>query len=172
MISAADAAAQVERMSQLDYFPRSEEQSAALKELRLAVEAANSVEIAKMVIDDFIGYQSEAPKPAALRAAIWEMNEKLKPARVENANANHCGRCQGFGVIGGLAFGPARLCCAATWCDCTAGRIRMREEPDYVDRVNVAREKLLRRFGAATKPAAQTVKTDLVPVADEYHGDF
>jgi hypothetical protein len=168
MITRTEAAAQVERMNGLKFYPRGEDQDAALIELCRAVEGADTIEIAKRVIDDVMHDAIEAPAPAILRTLIWQMNEKHEQPRAAPApSTNQCSRCQGFGCIGGLAFGPSRLCCPATWCDCSAGNIRRREEPDYVDRVNECREKLLKRF--ATPP----VRTPgMKSVAEEYHGDF
>jgi hypothetical protein len=173
MISDIEAAKQIERLSQLDYFPREKNQAAALKELRLAVESANTVEIAALVIADIMAYQTETPKPAALRAAIWEMNEKLKSAPPPIATSapsasSHCGRCQGFGYFGGYIGGPRHA--PWQWCDCKNAKRAQFESPNLVDEANRVRDKLIKRFAGNL---ASMVKTDGLQRGDDgYLGEF
>jgi hypothetical protein len=91
MISPKEALAQLERMSGLDFFPKGRDQTAALKELRLALESAHSVTIAEAAVSDIIGYCTESPKPAQLRRAVWELNEQIK------TKTQHCSLCGGSG---------------------------------------------------------------------------
>lgn len=100
MISPKEALAQLERMSGLDFFPKGREQTAALKELRLALESAHSVRIAEAAVSDIIGYCTEAPKPAQLRRAIWEQNQKMETeivGAVQSRAREHCSLCGGSG---------------------------------------------------------------------------
>lgn len=78
MISPKEAIDQLERMSGLDFFPKGRDQTAALKELRLALETARTVEIAESAVTDILACCTEAPKPSQLRKAVWEKNEQLK----------------------------------------------------------------------------------------------
>jgi len=168
MISPEEAAAQVERLSGLDFFPRAADQLAGLKELRLAMQSAATVKIAEMVVTDVMAYQSESPKPAALRSAIWEMNEKLavpKPVAVPQPSAHHCGRCQGFGYVGGHIGGERHA--PWRWCDCANARRAQYESPNLVDEANAVRDKLVKRFINPINSVA-----GLKPAADGYHGDF
>jgi hypothetical protein len=164
---------QVSRLEQMDRFPFGPE---AKKDLGAALAYCDSLDEVREVITEFVNDARagvKCPLVGDIRAMIDQRRtrnpepEETLPAPRAATSTNQCSRCQGFGCIGGLAFGPARLCCPATWCDCSAGNIRRREEPDYVDRVNECREKLLKRF--ATPP----VRTPgMKSVAEEYHGDF
>jgi hypothetical protein len=169
MITTREAATEIERMSGMKFYPRGADQEPALLELCHELERADTAQIAKRVIDDVLGYETEAPTPAVIRRMVFDANEKAKPpARSEQRpSAGRCPNCEGTGVLAGLAFGPPRMCAPATWCECSAGRIRKHEEPDYVDRVNIARDKLLKRF-AGKKSAPGDIK----PAAEVYHGDF
>jgi hypothetical protein len=91
MISSNQAMEQLERMSGMDYFPRGKDQAGALKELRSAVEAAATVQIAEAAVSAMVHYAVECPKPAQLRRAIWEMNEQLEK------KVKDCPLCHGSG---------------------------------------------------------------------------
>jgi len=93
MISAAEASQQIERFTGLDYWPRGEDQKAARKELRLAAEVAESCEILKAVVDDWMVSQTQCPKPADLRRMIYDKNSERKE------QLSHCRFCGGNGSI-------------------------------------------------------------------------
>jgi hypothetical protein len=170
---------QITRLEQLDKFPYGPE---AKKDLGAALADSESLEEAREVISEFVNDAragDKCPLARDIREVIKQRALRRNPELgapppfepPPRPSGNYCKRCDGSGCIGGLAFGPARMCCPATWCDCLAARLRMTEEPDYVERVNVAREKLLRRFGP--KPIASTpAKNDLHPAIDDYHGEF
>lgn len=92
MTTAKEAAAQIERFSGLDKYPRGAERAAGLKELRIAAEAARTPELLRRVVDDWISSQRECPKPADLRRVIWERNEQEETeARRRTAECPECG---------------------------------------------------------------------------------
>lgn len=82
MIEHADAALLVERLRVLDRFPAYER---GPDELILAVMAAANGDVAALVINNFIDYQKECPKPSEIRKQIWEENEKVKPRQTQRA---------------------------------------------------------------------------------------
>ncbi len=86
MISSVDAMKQLERLSGLDFFPRSEDQGAALRELRVALESASTVEIAAKVTTNWLANYGETPKPSDIRLAIKTENERGQYWKPEWAN--------------------------------------------------------------------------------------
>jgi hypothetical protein len=88
MITPNEAIAQLERLSVLRFFPK---ETAPLKEYRLALEAAHSVQIAEAAVSAIIHYSDETPTVAQLRRAIWELNQQVK------ARTQDCQVCSGCG---------------------------------------------------------------------------
>jgi hypothetical protein len=91
MITEKEAFDQLQRMSGLDFFPKGKDQAAALRELRLALEEAATVEIVRAVVDDVMAYATEAPKPAHLRRAIYDSNNRTEKT------VRDCDLCGGSG---------------------------------------------------------------------------
>jgi len=85
MITDDEARSELLRLSGLDFFPR---EVAALKELRLAIQASDTMEIAKRVIDEWLARSPECPKPVDLRLAAHAENDRGKPdATAQEYNA-------------------------------------------------------------------------------------
>lgn len=82
------------------------------------------------------------------------------------ADTDACSRCGGHGVYGGDATGQY----AGPWklCGCSAATRRQERDPVAVIEANVAREKLIRRFGE--KPIKAMVRA--LETQDAYHGEF
>ncbi len=93
MISATEAAREIERFTGLDFWPRGEENKPARKELRLAAEVAESCEILKAVVDGWVQSQTQCPKPAELRRLIYDKNSERKEL------LSRCRFCGGSGCI-------------------------------------------------------------------------
>lgn len=89
MIPATEATKQVQRLAGLDFFPRSD--PAALKELRVAAEAAYTPEILTAVVDDWLASERECPKPADIRRMIWARQSPPEPRK-------DCPDCGGTGA--------------------------------------------------------------------------
>jgi hypothetical protein len=75
----------------------------------------------------------------------------------------NCKRCQDRGYLGGALNGP--YAGPWRWCSCPAALEAQNSEPDLIEKSNAARDKLLGKF-----PAPQLKQ--LVPVTDDYHGEF
>jgi hypothetical protein len=93
MISSGEASQQIERLSGLDYWPRGEDNKPGRKELRLAAEVAESCEVLKAVVDDWVASQTQCPKPAELRRLIYDKNSQRKE------QLSRCRGCGGNGAI-------------------------------------------------------------------------
>src|ERR1700678_11476 len=115
MISPTEAAAQLERLSGLDFYPRAKDQDAAVKELRLAAQSAETAGILRQVVDDWVSTQRECPKPADLRRLIWERNESTNSATPEKPEKWDCMRCHDSGLYGGILAG--RYAGPWKWCE-------------------------------------------------------
>lgn len=90
MIDQKQAAGQVERLCGLDFFPK---EKAARKELLLAAQSADSEEILKMAVADWVAERGQCPKPSELRRVINSLNEKFHTAVAK------CSICFGAGVV-------------------------------------------------------------------------
>jgi hypothetical protein len=160
MIEQDLAAAQIERLKALDKYPTWKD---GTKDLIFALMAAETEKIALTIINDWIGYARECPKPAEIRKRVYEENEKQKPVERTPPFANYCGKCGGHGITGGHIGTKHDI----PWevCSCPLGRTQSAR--DRVDEGTVAREKLLRRFGPKTIPQM----IDKL-AKDAYMGDF
>lgn len=87
MISEELASKELMRLSQLDFFPDTKKPhgQAQFRELRSALQAANTSEIAVQVVTEWLGRSAECPKPVDLRLAANAENDRGKesPAAVE-----------------------------------------------------------------------------------------
>lgn len=112
MITQEFSGIQIERLMGLDYFPSNK---AAVKELRLAIEAAGSEAIATRIVTDWLAEHSEAPKPAELRRLV--VAAKPGPDLEELRPDPHCARCGGEGFEhierNGLSAAGPRCSCWA-----------------------------------------------------------
>jgi hypothetical protein len=166
---------QISRLEQMDRFPFGPE---AKKDLGDALSHCDSLTEAREVIDEFVNDARagvKCPLFGDIREVIAQRRSRnvipIRATPVEyTPSANYCGRCQNCGFYGGHLDG--RYAGPWKWCDCQAGKLKQREEPAALDEMNAKRETLIRRFAAVKKPEAKTAKTDLVSVADEYHGAF
>ena len=166
---------QVSRLEQMERFPFGPE---AKKDLGAALANCDSLDEARETIDEFVNDARAGAKCPLFGdiLAIIEQRRSRKAIPFPTApleytpSANHCGRCQNCGYyggqIGGKYAGPWK------WCDCQAAKLMQHEEPGALDEMDAVREKLIRRMAGSKKPGAVQVKTDLVPVADGYCGDF
>jgi hypothetical protein len=161
----------VKRLLDLAFPPSTDE---GVNDLMAAVAAAVNDEVAIAAVDEWIRYQPNCPKPSEMRKLVWEQNEKAtpapEPARAQLPSGPHCPECQGFGIR--ETEHDAGLTSIASFCECSAGRQKRRAEPDYVDRLHLARKKLLALDGMDTQlrkiPAIrQTFGSD-----DGYRGEF
>jgi hypothetical protein len=84
------AAAQVQRMTGLDFFPR---EKAALQDLIYAVQVASTDEIAERIVTLWIETEKDAPKPAQIRVMMYAANEKRKEHLAK------CPACGGSGFV-------------------------------------------------------------------------
>jgi hypothetical protein len=167
---------QVTRLEQLKHFPIG---GKAKQDLGAALAECDSLDEVRDLIGEFVSDAragQECPMAGDLREMIKQRHSRTHPPepvfKPEPRPANYCKRCDGSGIIGGLAFGPPRLCCPATWCDCVRANNEREKNPDHVNTINATREKLIRRAASTKKHAPATVKTDLEPAAEVYHGDF
>ena len=188
MISQKFASEQVDRLSGLNFFPKpvkgDAQSQAAYKELRLALECAATDAIGKLVVDDWLRNSADSPKPAELRKAAYDENERLerqeaakyKPPAPRQA---HCYQCQDFGITESTSADD--YASVASYCDCSVGRTRRAEAhgPDEhchppknpcVYCVNMARRKLTAAINKAR--FANTGFAGVRHVADVYRGDF
>ncbi len=76
-----------------------------------------------------------------------------------------CPFCRGHGIVGGDITG--RYAGPARWCSCPDALEREATDPQAVEKVNTAREKLIARFKPKSKPNQATD-----PEADGYHGEY
>lgn len=90
MIEPKVAAAQIQRLSGLNFFPK---EAAAQKELRLALEPALSEAIAASVVDDWLSTATECPKPAELRRLTYDKQQDIVEQR------RNCTICEGTGFV-------------------------------------------------------------------------
>jgi hypothetical protein len=188
MISSEFATTQLNRLGGLNFFPTPKKgdsiAQAAFKELRLALECAASDSIAKIVVDDWLNNNADAPKPAELRKMAYDENERLERAerdkyRPPPPRAAHCYLCQDFGIVESVDAGDVRS--IACYCDCARGRERLAEAHGPEERctpprnpcpdcVNAARRKLIaiRNRGRVEPPKEPAMRH----VAEVYHGEF
>ena len=107
-------------------------------------------------VNPFDGLKVTGAKPCSCRSTGMPV--------VRDADA--CATCGGDGLYGGRIGtqfdGPWK------WCDCPAGRDRREKEPDAVAEGNIAREKLIRRFGPKPLPGMLRQLAE----NDAYHGEF
>lgn len=184
MIDKRVASAQVDRLAGLNWYPRD---GAPQIELIMAVEAAENEFIASYVVDQWLHYQTESPKPAELRALIWTENEKLLAVREEERQERlsergaHCPACHDFGIVESIPDAPIQSVCS--YCTCAAGRRRIplaalsKVDPrcDHYppEVVNAARAKLLKLNGKNATLNAMIQKTAKTKIfGDDYQGDF
>jgi hypothetical protein len=177
MIDKRIASAQVDRLAGLNWYPRD---GVAQIELILAVEASENEFIAAYVIDQWIRYQTEAPKPAALRSLVWAENEKLAAQREEtrqealSRRGVACPSCHDFGIVESIHSAPIES--VASYCDCRSGhqrKGRIQFDECNPDAVNVARAKLLKLTGAKAALVAMYRRTEPTRIfADNYRGEF
>lgn len=94
MIEKHVASEQMERLAGLDFYPRD---GKAQIELIRAIESAENEFIAADVINEWLKYYTQAPKPAQLRLLIADENEKLRNQR--RATQKRCSLCHGTGFV-------------------------------------------------------------------------
>jgi len=175
MIDPKFATEQIERLSGLNFFPKPVKGDtasiAAFKELRLALECANSDSIGKRVVDDWIRTSPDAPKPAELRRAAYDENERAeaneraqyKPPAPKEA---YCGRCQDTGIAESIDANSFNS--VASLCDCPAtDRVKMED----IASVNAARRKLLAAGVKTMLPNTRRI-SDFRSPAEVYAGEF
>lgn len=177
MIDSATASKQLQRLSGLDFFPNDE---APLKELRLAVEAADNENVAVTVVDYWIHYQTHSPKPAELRGLVWAENEKLEVIREQDRQealsqrGAVCPDCHDFGTVESIKGAPIESVCR--YCDCHAGQQRKRRgdlDGYRPDAINAARAKLLRLPGSNAALSALLKRTEPPRIfGEEYNGEY
>ena len=181
MISKEVATTQLARLMGLSYYPR--DNRMAEEDLVLALKAAYNDAIVVDVVNDWVAEQNICPKPADLRAMIWERNEKIKKAPVpyeKPFRGLSCNVCKGYGIVESTHADD--LLSVARYCECAAGRQKEetsckcedfcgRQLPDLGDqkeenlccyppwRINQARFKLLKKFG--NKPLKQMINEAL-----------
>lgn len=175
MIQSKFAGEQIDRLSGLSFFPKpvkgDTQAQAAYKELRLALECAATDAIGKLVVDDWLKTNADAPKPAELRGLVWVENERLERREADKfkpppARVAHCSQCQDFGIVESITADEIRS--IACYCDCPAGREQQSQKP--VERINAARRKLI---ASENKGRITPVKAgDVRHVADVYRGEF
>lgn len=90
MIDKTEAKKQVARFAGLDFFPREAE---AASELIAAIQAAETLEIAKAFTADWVSRQMAAPKPAEIRAGLYDLGHEIRERR------SRCGSCGGSGSV-------------------------------------------------------------------------
>jgi hypothetical protein len=101
MVSETIALEQVNRLWQLNYYPRDPEQSAALRELVTAAQGADSENCLKTAITAILYDSEDCPKPADIRRVVRVENERereLEAAREkEKPRPGPCPFCYGIG---------------------------------------------------------------------------
>lgn len=90
MIDKTEAKKQVARFAGLDFFPREAE---AASELIAAMQAAETLEIAKAFTGDWVSRQTAVPKPAEIRAGLYDLAQEIRDRR------SRCGSCGGSGSV-------------------------------------------------------------------------
>lgn len=190
MIDKKVAAALADRFSGLNWYPR---EGPAQIELIQAVESAENEFIGTYVVNEWIKYEPECPKPSELRSLIRVENQKLWDERAreseqESSRRSTCPKCHGFGIVESIiikttigAQTPIESVC--NYCSCPDGRRRERrasiprDEPGWdeygVKAIIDARSKLMKRFGTAKigEIVAAFVVSQSIEV-EEYNGDF
>ena len=113
MISDSLAIQQIARLAGLDQYPRNEK--AALHELHLAIQVADTEAIAAATIDYIMGHSTannpRCPLPADIRTLANDRNEERRQAKPRG-----CAACDGTGwrqVIRGMHSGVERCGCQA-----------------------------------------------------------
>lgn len=190
MISDKFAMEQVARLAGLDMFPKGEK--AALNELRLAIQVAETEAIAKATIDYIMGHSTSqnprCPLPADVRRIANEGNEQWKAAKADARviRRHSCALCHDTGVKESTYADDWHS--IASWCVCERGRARLTPEymeeflkdgEDWVDCVNRNRRKLL-VFYPKNKPVIKPsdkrtgAMQKVAQLADplDYHGEF
>lgn len=71
---------QIDRLAQLDGFPKPEFQASAYRELVIALQNADTLADAKQFIDDVMMCEMVCPKPTQIREMIWNARDAKKPA--------------------------------------------------------------------------------------------
>lgn len=190
MIDSKFAGQQIDRLSGLSFFPKATKGDtagqAAYKELRLALECAASEAIGKIVIDDWLRNNADAPKPAELRGLAYAENERLERAEAAKykpppPKQAHCYQCKDFGITETIGDGGDVRSIAA-YCDCLVGRERRLQAhgPDTrcrppvnpcVDCTNAARRKLI-ALANQTRIKPSTKDSPMRHVGEVYNGDF
>lgn len=136
MISKLEAAEELERMSQLDFFPRGKDDKAAQKELVLAAQGAASREILSQVVSDWLLESTEAPKPADLTRLISSKRNALQVWEPEPERIPDCTLCDDTGLNDK----------AGDWkfCGCPFGVQLLQDKPEAADEANSAMERIAR----------------------------
>jgi hypothetical protein len=98
MIESETAETLVQRLAVLRSFPDAND--AALQELVVAIQAAESEEHAQRVIMGFAQYEEFCPSPKAIRESLWNTRTP-EPIRVEST-VDKWGKClcEGWGLVG------------------------------------------------------------------------
>lgn len=93
MIDKDFAKKQLNRLSGLDGFPREKE---ATHELLLAIQSAETQEMAAQVIDGYVRSIETAPcpKPSDIRRSIWDRIDRQSS---QLSSRRHCQQCYGSG---------------------------------------------------------------------------
>lgn len=174
MISKHDAGQEIGRLIGLDYFPSDPK---AINELVVALTYAETNIIAVAVINEWLEDQSRRPTPAALRRMVADHNEARKATmreegdREQQAMRPDCSRCGDHGFVGGYVGtshdGPWG------WCECSVAHRKYTDDPELVDRANVARTKLIAAFGEGNLGGMVGKLSKRKPhLGDEYFGAF
>jgi hypothetical protein len=110
MISAQEAAPQIERLSGLDRYPRGHDQTAAVRELRLAAQSAVTVEILRLVVDDWLATQRECPKPVDMKRLVGDRNKQYEASTARRVpDCPECGGV-GFKIVERNGYSGAKPC--------------------------------------------------------------
>lgn len=128
MIGKPPALALITRLSGLDKYPKEK----GREELTLALMAAETMEIAQVVVSSFVDYARECPKPSDLRRLVWEENEKLHNVAPRKRECQHC-----YGAGHRFCWDPASPdYLKRTFCFCQAGKQLRADKPGMMEELN------------------------------------
>ncbi len=173
MISIAFAADQLERLMGMTGFPRGKESERYIKEMRGAIQMANSEAIAEQIILDLLREFRRCPAVADILEAVFAENDRAPKQVVSVAVQHRCLRCKDFGYLGGH-LPPHKAAGAWQWCICGAAQESRDAEPGLVDEANRIREKLIAYFASKTFKGKRRAKAvdDMKPLEEIYLGEF
>jgi hypothetical protein len=118
MMDAKLAHTEVMRLKALDNWLDSPEKASLLRELVLALSAAENDAIGVVVINEWLYGEQKLPTAATLRSLVWSKNDAAEKPKEISGRA-HCAACRDSGITESIH--AANLNSVAAFCRCEAG---------------------------------------------------